>query len=115
MIKDRDSRAIRAHVLRYNGTSLEEVADLATQGIQGFGHKGELQIKTDNEVALLDLRRSVVRKLDAVLLPITPPLANPLATDPSRQEQKPSKDYFEFISSSSRAKQIYICRRPTPS
>lgn len=73
VIKDRDSRAIRAHVLRYKGTCLEEAADLATQGIQGFGHKGKLQIKTDNEAALLDLRRTVVGKLDAGILPIKPP------------------------------------------
>ena len=46
VIKDRASRAIRAHVLRYKGTSLEEAADLATQGIQGlWGIRGNFKSK----------------------------------------------------------------------
>ena len=73
VVKDRDSRAIRAHVLRYKGTSLEESATLATEAIQAFGHKGKLAIKTDNENALLDLRNEVVRKLDSGILPVRPP------------------------------------------
>jgi len=61
VIKDRDSRAIRAHALRFKGTCLDEASTLVSQAIQAFGHKGKLAIKTDNEPALLDLRNEESR------------------------------------------------------
>ena len=43
--KDRDSRAIRAHALKFEGTCLDEASTFGSQAIQACGHKGELAIE----------------------------------------------------------------------
>ena len=69
VVKDRESRAIQATVLRMKGASLEEAGEEATEAIANFGHTaGKLMIKCDNENAMLDLRNEVIRRLPTGVL-----------------------------------------------
>ena len=74
VVKDRFSRAIRAHVLGFNGTCLEEASQIAAGAISQFGHKGSIAVKTDNEPALVDLRNEVIKKLHVGVMVIKPPV-----------------------------------------
>jgi hypothetical protein len=67
VVKDRISRAIRAHVLGFKGTCLEEASTIAAGAISQFGHKGAISLKTDNEPALVDLRGRRSRNWRSVL------------------------------------------------
>ena len=71
--KDRESRAIRAWVMRYKGASEEEACDRACEGIKSFGHKGRLLIKVDNEPATLALREVSMTRLENGVIPVKPP------------------------------------------
>ena len=51
VIKDRDSKAIRAHALKYKGTCLDEEAQMVADGISAFGYRCKIAPKTDNEPA----------------------------------------------------------------
>ena len=72
VIKDRDSKAIRAHALKYKGTCLDEAAQMAADAISAFGYRGKIALKTDTEPALLDLRKEVEKKLDNDLVVVRP-------------------------------------------
>ena len=75
VVKDRVSRAIRVHVLGFKGTCLEEASSIAAGAISQFGHKGAISLKTDNEPALIDLRRETTDKLDIGIMVIKPTAA----------------------------------------
>ncbi len=72
LAKDRDSRAMRAWVMRHKGACLEEAGERATEGIAIFGHE-KILIKTDNEAALTALRDEATRRLEAGAIPVAPP------------------------------------------
>ena len=97
VIKDRGSRAIRAHALKFKGTCLDEASTLVSQAIQAFGHKGKLAIKTDNEPALLDLRNEVTKKLDEGILLIRLRHMSRQAMGQSSLESKRSRVCSECI------------------
>ena len=84
IIKDRDSRAIRAHALRYKDTCLEIAFLKAVEASPCYGYNEKVTIKTDNEPALLDIRNEVIAKLPHGVLPLKPPRWSPRATDPSK-------------------------------
>ena len=74
VVKDRGTRAIRAAVLRQKGIALDESAECAVDFIKGFGYKGRVLLKTDNEPALISLRAEVARRLEEnAAAPIAPP------------------------------------------
>ena len=75
VVKDRESRAIQATVLRMKGASLGEAGEKATEAIENLSHTaGKLMIKRDNENALLDLRNEVIRRLPTGVLPVGSPV-----------------------------------------
>ena len=73
VVKDRESRAIRASVMTMKGACNEEAGEKAAEAIQGFGHRGKLLIKVDNEPALKSLRDEVILKLDQGVICVAPP------------------------------------------
>eukprot|EP00969_Alexandrium_andersonii_P293404 12968722-Alexandrium_andersonii.AAC.1 len=56
VVKDRSSRAILAHPVLREGRTFEDTVDQAAESIRRLGHRGRLLLKTDNELALVDLR-----------------------------------------------------------
>jgi hypothetical protein len=63
LMKDRESRAIRAWTMRHKGVSYEEAALRTMDGIKALGHNGKILVKVDNEPALQALRDEVLRLL----------------------------------------------------
>eukprot|EP00969_Alexandrium_andersonii_P158874 7019162-Alexandrium_andersonii.AAC.1 len=57
--KDRDSRAILAHPVLRSGRLHDDTVDQAAASIRRLGHHQRVLLKTDNEPALVDLRRAV--------------------------------------------------------
>eukprot|EP00969_Alexandrium_andersonii_P230023 10159027-Alexandrium_andersonii.AAC.1 len=58
VIKDRDSRASMAHPALCKGRLHDDTVDQAVASIRGLGHHRRVLLKTDNELALVDLRRA---------------------------------------------------------
>jgi len=73
LTKDRHSRAIRAATLRSKGICLEESVDKAIEMIRGYGHRGGILVKADNEPALKALREAVMERLTDGAIPVDPP------------------------------------------
>ena len=62
--KDRDSRAIITNLVLHTGRSLDETVEQGCGHIPRFGGKKKMLLKTDNEPALIDLRKGIIEKLD---------------------------------------------------
>eukprot|EP00969_Alexandrium_andersonii_P270520 11956924-Alexandrium_andersonii.AAC.1 len=58
VIKDRNSRAILAHPVLCKGRVHDDTVDQAVASIRRLGHHRRVLLKTDNEPALVDLRRA---------------------------------------------------------
>eukprot|EP00969_Alexandrium_andersonii_P156863 6934514-Alexandrium_andersonii.AAC.1 len=58
VIKDRDSRAFLAHPVLRKGCLRDDTVDQAAASIRRFGHRQRVLLETDNEPALVDLRRA---------------------------------------------------------
>jgi hypothetical protein len=84
LMKDRQSRAIRAWVAPHKGVDLDGTVERAVQGINELGHRGRVAIKTDNEPALVALRDALIAKLPEGAVPVSPPSGERRATAPSR-------------------------------
>ena len=61
--KDRDSKGIIANPALCKGRAHEDTVDQAVRNVRRFGHQSKVLLKTDNEPALVDLRRGVAEKL----------------------------------------------------
>jgi hypothetical protein len=73
LMKDRESRAVRAWTMRNKGTCYEEAAARAVEGIKAFGHTAKILVKVDNEPALQALRDEVIQLLGQQAVPQAPP------------------------------------------
>jgi hypothetical protein len=73
LMKDRESRALRAWTMRNKGVCYEEAALRAVKGIKAFGHNDKILVKVDNEASLKSLREEVIRLLGQQSVPIAPP------------------------------------------
>ena len=62
VMKDRDSRAIRAWVVPVKGVGADmlHAVSRAVEGVHELGHRGPVVLKTDNEPAVLALREAVM-------------------------------------------------------
>eukprot|EP00969_Alexandrium_andersonii_P354715 15442798-Alexandrium_andersonii.AAC.1 len=58
VIKYRNSRAILAHPVLCKGRLRDDTVDQSVASIRRLGHHHRVLLKTDNEPALLDLRRA---------------------------------------------------------
>ena len=73
ILKDRESRAVRAWTMRNRGVCFEEAAFRALEGIKAFGHTNKILVKVDNEPALKALRDEVIKLLEQQAIPVAPP------------------------------------------
>jgi hypothetical protein len=74
VMRDRDTRAIRAWVLEHKGADLVETVDRAVAGVRELGYRGRVLIRCDGEPALKALRDAIVKGLPDGATPITTPV-----------------------------------------
>eukprot|EP00975_Prorocentrum_lima_P054957 11524558-Prorocentrum_lima.AAC.1 len=79
VIKDRNSRAILAHPVLCKGRLHDDTVDQAVASIRRLGHHQRVLLKTDNEPALVDLRRAVAERLGVQTVVESPPAHEPQA------------------------------------
>ena len=74
VMKDRDSRAIRAWVVPVKGvgSDMRHAVSRAVEGVHELGHRGPVVLKTDNEAALLALREAIMAELHEGAIPVQP-------------------------------------------
>ena len=74
VMKDRDSRAIRAWVVPVKGVGADmaHAVQRAVEGVHELGHRGPVVVKTDNEAALLALREAIMAELHEGAIPVQP-------------------------------------------
>jgi hypothetical protein len=72
VMKDRDSRAIRAWVVPVKGADMAHAVSRAVEGVHELGHRGPVVLKTDNEAALLALREAIMAELHEGAIPVQP-------------------------------------------
>ena len=75
--KDRDSKGIIANPVLCKGRAHEDTVDQAVINVRRFGHQAKVLLKTDNEPALVDLRRGVAEKLGIQVVQEAPPAREP--------------------------------------
>eukprot|EP00969_Alexandrium_andersonii_P085796 3782220-Alexandrium_andersonii.AAC.1 len=63
VIKDRDSRATLARPVLCKGRLRDDAVDQAAASFRRLGHHQRVLLKTDNEPAVVDLRRAVAERL----------------------------------------------------
>ena len=59
VMRDRDSKAIRAWALQHKGVDLAETVNRAVAGVHELGYRGRVLIRTDGEGALKALRNAI--------------------------------------------------------
>ncbi len=74
VMRDRDTRAVRAWVLEHKGADLVETVDRAVTGVRQLGYNGRVLIRTDGEPALLALRNAIIKGLPDGATPISTPV-----------------------------------------
>ena len=74
VMRDRDSKAIRAWTLERKGVDMEETVNRAVAGVQQLGYRGRVLIRTDGEAALKALRDAITAALPDGATPITTPV-----------------------------------------
>ena len=75
--KDRDSKGIIANPVLCKGRAYEDTVAQAVLNVRRFGHQSKVLLKTGNEPALVDLRRSVAQKLGMQVVQEAPPAYEP--------------------------------------
>eukprot|EP00969_Alexandrium_andersonii_P077485 3417218-Alexandrium_andersonii.AAC.1 len=73
VIKDRDSRAILARPVLRKGRLHDDTVYQAVASIRRLGRHHRVLLKTDNEPALLGLRRAVAERLGVQTVQESPP------------------------------------------
>ena len=74
VMRDRDTRAIRAWMLEHKGADLVETVDRAVSGVRELGYRGRVLIRCDGEPALKALRNAIVKGLPDGATPIVTPV-----------------------------------------
>jgi hypothetical protein len=74
VMRDRDSKALRAWVLERKGVDLAETVHRAVAGVRELGYRGRVLIRTDGEPALLALRNAITAALPDGATPISTPV-----------------------------------------
>ncbi len=74
VMRDRDSKSIRAWALEHKGVDMAETVNRAVAGIQQLGYRGRVLIRTDGEGALKALRNAITAALPDGATPISTPV-----------------------------------------
>jgi hypothetical protein len=75
VMRDRDSKAVRAWVLERKGADTDETVDRAVAGIRDLGYRGRVLIRCDGEPALVALRNAIITALPEGATPVKTPVA----------------------------------------
>ncbi len=70
VMRDRDSKSIRAWALEHKGVDMTETVNRAVAGVQQLGYRGRVLIRTDGEGALKSLRNAITAALPDGATPI---------------------------------------------
>ena len=63
VMRERDSKSIRAWALEHKGVDMAETVNRAVAGVQQLGYRGRVLIRTDGEAALKSLRNAITAAL----------------------------------------------------
>ncbi len=74
VMRDRDTKAVRAWVLQHKGADLVETVDRAVTGVRELGYRGRVLIRCDGEPALKALRNAIVKGLPDGATPVVTPV-----------------------------------------
>jgi hypothetical protein len=74
IMRDRDSKALRAWVLEHKGADLAATVDRAVAGVRELGYRGRVLIRCDGEPALVALRNAITAALPDGATPIVTPV-----------------------------------------
>jgi hypothetical protein len=74
VMRDRDTKAVRAWVLPHKGADLVETVDRAVAGIRALGYRGRVLIRCDGEPALQALRNAITQALPDGATPVVTPV-----------------------------------------
>ncbi len=74
VMRDRDSKCIRAWALEHKGVDMDETVKRAVAGVHDLGYRGRVLIRTDGENALKSLRNAITAGLPDGATPITTPV-----------------------------------------
>jgi hypothetical protein len=74
VMRDRDTKAIRAWLLPHKGADLVETVDRAVAGVRELGYRGRVLIRCDGEPALKALRNAITKGLPDGATPIVTPV-----------------------------------------
>ncbi len=74
VMRDRDSKALRAWVLEHKGADLVETVDRAVAGVRQPGYRCPGLIRTDGEPVLVALRNAIIKGLPDGATPISTPV-----------------------------------------
>ncbi len=74
VMRDRDSKAIRAWALEHKGVDMIETVNRAVAGVHELGYRGRVLIRCDGEPALKALRNAITRALPEGATPIVTPV-----------------------------------------
>ncbi len=75
VMRDRDSKAVRAWVLERKGVDMDECVDRAVAGVRDLGYSGRVLIRCDGEPALTALRDAISAALPDGATPVKTPVA----------------------------------------
>jgi hypothetical protein len=74
VMRDRDSKAIRAWVLERKGIDMDATVDRAVAGVRELGYRGRVLIRCDGEPALVALRNAITAALPDGATPLATPV-----------------------------------------
>ncbi len=74
VMRDRDTKALRAWVLEHKGADLAATVNRAVAGVHQLGYRGRVLIRTDGEPALVALRNAIARALPDGATPLSTPV-----------------------------------------
>ncbi len=74
VMRDRDTRVVRAWALQNKGADLVETVDRAVTGVRELGYRGRVLIRCDGEPALKALRDAIVKGLPDGATPVVTPV-----------------------------------------
>ena len=74
VMRDRDSKALRAWVLERKGIDLASTVDRAVAGVRELGYRGRVLIRCDGEPALVALRNAITAALPDGATPVKTPV-----------------------------------------
>jgi hypothetical protein len=74
VMKDRDTRCVRAWLLAHKGVDLDETVNRAVAGVHELGYRGRVLIRTDGEAALKALRNAITKAMPDGATPMTTPV-----------------------------------------